>query len=268
MKNERDVIRLFADAIDSGGSAALVTVVSMQGSTPRDAGARMIVYPDGSSVGTVGGGKLEALSIGDAVQAIAEGTSRKMAYDLKPSGTGMICMGRVEVFIDVQARELSLLIVGGGHVGERVAAVAAAVGISYDVADDRQEFANRERFPGAGRIFVERPDKAVASAKPDERTYVVIVTRGHELDEQCLAAALKTRAAYIGMVGSRSKVPTVFKNLRRKGMRPEKDPRVHAPIGLDLGGKTPGAIALSILAEIFKVHHRRGGGHMALKPKA
>ena len=265
MKQEKDVIRLFADAIDSGASAALVTVVSIEGSTPRDAGARMIVYADGSSVGTVGGGKLEALCIRDAVKAVAEGESRKAAYDLEPGGTGMICMGRVEVFFDVQVRELGLLILGAGHVGERVAALAAAAGIPCDVADEREEFANRERFPAAGRIFVERPDKAVARFKPDERTYVAIVTRGHELDAECLAAAMKTKAAYIGMIGSRSKVPITFKNLRRKGLRPEKDPRVHAPIGLDLGGKTPGAIAVSILAEILKLHHRRTGKSLRLR---
>ncbi|MFA6028599.1 MAG: XdhC/CoxI family protein [Elusimicrobiota bacterium] len=265
MKGERDVIRLFAEAIDSGASAALVTVVSMQGSTPRDAGARMIVYADGSAVGTVGGGKLEALSIRDAVKAIGEGSSRKAAYDLKPEGTGMVCMGRVEVFIDVQVRELGLLILGAGHVGERLAALAAAAGVPCDVADERAEFANRESFPSAGRVLVERPDRAVRSAKPDARTYVVIVTRGHELDAECLAAALKSDAAYIGMIGSRSKVPTVFRGLNRKGLHPERDPRVHAPIGLDLGGKSPGAIAVSILAEILKVHHRRGGGHLALR---
>jgi len=262
IKEEKDVIRLFAEAIDAGADAALVSVVSMQGSTPRDAGARMIVYADGSSAGTVGGGTLEALCIRDAVKAIREGASRKAVYDLKPEGTGMICMGRVEVFIDVQVRELSILILGAGHVGEKVAEVAAAAGIPYDVADDRAEFANRERFPAASRILVERPDRALASAKPDERTHVVIVTRGHELDKECLAAALKTKAAYIGMIGSRHKVPITFKKLQRKGLRPGKDPRVYAPVGLDVGGKTPGAIAVSIVAEILKVRHRRSGRHM------
>lgn len=265
IKGERDVIRLFAEAIDGGRAAALVSVVSMEGSSPRDAGARMLVYANGSSVGTVGGGKLEALAIQDAVRAIGEGSSRKIAYDLKPGGTGMICNGRVEVFIDVNIRELSVLILGAGHVGQSLAAAAGAVGIPCDVADDRGEFANRERFPDAGRIFLERPDKALARAKPDPRTYVVIVTRGHQLDEECLAAALKTKAGYIGMIGSLSKVPTVFASLRKKGVDPERDPRVYAPIGLDLGGKSPGAIAISILAEILKVRHRRAGGHLALR---
>jgi len=265
MKEEKDVIRLFADAIDAGAPAALVTVISASGSTPREAGARMLVHPDGSTAGTVGGGRLEALSIRDAVKCLRDGASRKVVYDLKPDGTGMICMGRVEVFIDVRIRELGLLILGAGHVGQKLAELAAAAGIPCDVADDRAEFANRERFPGATRIRVERPDRAVKKAKPDARTYVVIVTRGHEGDQECLEASLKSGAAYIGMIGSKHKVPTIFKNLNRRGLHPEKDPRVHAPIGLDLGGKSPGAIAVSILAEVLKLHHRRSGRHMAIR---
>ncbi|MFA6004335.1 MAG: XdhC family protein, partial [Elusimicrobiota bacterium] len=132
------------------------------------------------------------------------------------------------------------------------------------VADEREEFANRERFPQASRILVERPDRAVKSADVDAKTYVIIVTRGHALDHECLAAALKTRAAYIGMIGSRSKVPSAFRALNRKGLHPEKDKRVFAPIGLDCGGKSPGAIAISVLAEVLAVHNGRTGRHMRL----
>lgn len=259
---EKDVIRLFAQAMESGSAAALVTVISIEGSTPRNAGARMIVYADKTSAGTVGGGNLEALCIRDAVKAIREGASRKVIYDLKPAGIGMICMGKVEVFIDVQVRELGLLILGAGHVGEKVAEVAAAAGIPYDVADDRSEFANKERFPHASRIFVERPERAVHTAKPDHHTYIVIVTRGHALDKECLQASMKTKAAYIGMIGSKDKIAVTFKKLHPKGLHPEKDARVYSPVGLDIGGKSPGAIAVSIISEILQVHHRRSGKHM------
>ena len=264
MQEAESVFKLLEEAIRQGRGAALVTVISAGGSTPRECGAKMVVYEDGSTAGTVGGGKLEALAIQEAVSALKAGQSRKAVFDLTPRGLGMNCMGRVEIFIDVHAASFKLLILGAGHVGQKVAEVAAAAGIPYAVADERAEFANRERFPQASHVFVKQPHKAVRLAGVDAKTYVVIVTRGHDLDEECLAAALKTKAAYIGMIGSRSKVPLAFKVVNRQGLHPEKDPRVHAPIGLDCGGKSPGAIAVSILAEIFAVHHGRSGRHMRL----
>lgn len=262
MREPEDIFKLLSDAVAQGRGAALVTVISAAGSTPRECGAKMLVFEDASIAGTVGGGKLEALAITEARKALKEGLSRKAAFDLTPKGIGMECMGRVELFIDVHAAPLRLLILGAGHVGQKIAQAAALAGIPCDVADERDDFANRERFPAASRILVERPDRAVKKAGVDEKTYVVIVTRGHALDQECLAAALKTKAPYIGMIGSRSKVPTVFKNLNRKGLHPEKDKRVFSPIGLDCGGKSPGAIAVSVLAEVLAVHHGRDGRHM------
>ena len=262
MESEDNVLRLFAEARDTGGSAALVTIVSTKGSTPREVGAKMIVRPDGSTAGTVGGGKLEALSIREALRCIREGRSRKAAFTLEERATGMVCMGRVEVFIDVQRRELQVLILGAGHVGEKVASVAALAGLPCVVADERPEFANAERFPRACRILLKKPHQALRAAGVDEKTYVVIVTRGHELDEECLREALRTRAAYIGMIGSRNKVRTVLRRIGRKALG---DPRVFSPIGLDLGGKSPGAIAVSVVAEILKLHHARSGRHLSLR---
>lgn len=264
MQEAENVFKLLEEAIRRGRSAALVTVISAKGSTPRECGAKMLVYEDGSIAGTIGGGKLEAMAIKEAVASLKEGASRKAVFDLTPRGLEMNCMGRVEVFIDVHATQLKLLILGAGHVGQRVAEAAAAAGIPYAVVDERAEFANQERFPHASGILVKLPHKAVKSAV-DAKTYVVIVTRGHALDEECLAAALKTKARYIGMIGSRSKVPLAFKALNRKGFHPEKDPRVYSPIGLDCGGKSPGAIAISILAEILAVHHGRDGRHLRLR---
>jgi len=264
MQEAENVFKLMAEAMSQCRGAALVTVISAAGSTPRETGAEMIVYEDGSIAGTVGGGMLENLAIDAAKKALKEGASRKAVFDLTPKGIGMECMGRVELFIDVHVTELKLFIVGGGHVGLKVAEAAALAGIPYMVADDREEFANKVRFPHASRILMERPDRAFKLAGVDEKTYVVIVTRGHALDKECLAAAMKTPAPYIGMIGSRSKVPSAYKFLNRKGLRPEKDRRVFAPIGLNCGGKSPGAIAVSILAEILAVHHGRDGKHMRI----
>lgn len=135
-------------------------------------------------------------------------------------------------------------------------------GYPYIAADDRKEFANAERFPEALAVINEPPHKAVAAAGVDADTYAVIVTRGHALDGECLEALLRTKAAYIGMIGSGEKVMAIFKRLEGKKLYPLKDRRVHSPIGLNLGGKAPGEIAVSVLAEIMKVHYKRDAGHM------
>jgi xanthine dehydrogenase accessory factor len=263
MKETKNLIKLLSEAIDSGTSAAFVTVISVGGSTPREAGAKMLVYADGRIEGTVGGGSIEAMTIKQAVACVKSGEGGKFVFDLKPGGnTGMICMGKMEVYIDVYKNPLKVLILGGGHVGVKIAEACRLAGYPFLVADDRGEFANPERFPGALEIINEAPHKAVALAAPDADTYAVIVTRGHALDRECLEAVMRTPAAYIGMIGSKDKVGEIFRLLAKKKLYPLKDARVHSPIGLNLGGKTPGEIAVSVLAEIIKVHYKRDGAHM------
>lgn len=258
MSEANHVITELAKAIQESRPAAFVTVISADGSTPREAGAKMLVFEDSSIRGTVGGGSLEALSIRQALECLGRGQGGKYVFDLKPDGnTGMICMGKVEIFVDVYKDAVKLLIIGAGHVGQKIAEAARLAGYPYSVADDRAEFANPERFPGARRILVETPDKAVTAAGIDADTYVVIVTRGHALDREGLAAALKTPAAYIGMIGSEKKVREVYRLLGEKKLFPARDNRVHAPLGLNLGGKTPGEIAVAVLAEIIKVRYER-----------
>jgi xanthine dehydrogenase accessory factor len=263
MKESKNLIKMLSEAIDSGRGAAFVTVISVAGSTPREAGAKMLVYADGSIEGTVGGGAVESLVIKKAVECVAKGEGGKFVFGLKPGGnTGMICMGDMEVFIDVYKNPFRVLILGGGHVGVKIAEACRLAGYPYLVADDRKEFANPERFPEALAIINEKPHEAVAAAGADADTYAVIVTRGHALDKECLEALLRTKAPYIGMIGSADKVMAIFKSLGSKNLYPLKDGRVHSPIGLNLGGKTPGEIAVSVLAEIMKVHYKRDGLHM------
>lgn len=267
MKEHKNLIKLLAEAIDSGRGAAFVTVISVDGSTPRESGAKMLVYSDGSIEGTVGGGAIEALTIKRAVECIRKGEGGKFVFDLKPKGnTGMICMGRMEVYIDVYKNPFKVLILGGGHVGIKIAEACRLAGYPYMVADDRREFANAERFPGALAVINEFPHKAVAAAGVDGETYAVIVTRGHALDKECLEAVMRTPAAYIGMIGSRDKVGEIFRQLGKKKLYPLKDKRVHSPIGLNLGGKAPGEIAVSVISEIMKVHYKRDAAHMRDKP--
>lgn len=263
MKEQKNLIKLLAEAIDSGRGAAFVTVISVDGSTPREAGTKMLVYSDGAIEGTVGGGAIEALAIKRALECIRNGEGGKFVFDLKPEGnTGMTCMGRMEVFIDVYKNPFKVLILGAGHVGIKIAEACRLAGYPYMVADDRREFANAERFPGALAVITEQPQKAVKAAGVDAETYVVIVTRGHSLDRECLEAVMRTPAAYIGMIGSGDKVAEMFRKMAKKKLYPLKDKRVHSPIGLNLGGKAPGEIAVSVISEIIKVHYGRDAAHM------
>ncbi len=261
MSEELRLFRVLDEAIASGRDVVLVTLIASSGSTPNDAGAQMLVFSDGSTAGTVGGGKLEALCIREALATLErDGVARK-SFELTPAALGMECGGSAEAFFQVFRSRARLLLLGAGHVALAIARAAGPLGLPYVVVDDRAEFASRDRFPGASKIVVERPDRAVSAIAVDSTTYIVIVTREHALDQECLEAALQTQAAYVGMIGSRRKVGVLFSRLSEKGLHPGSDERVYAPIGLDLGGKTPAEIAVSVLAEILSVMNGRSGVH-------
>ncbi|MCK5106420.1 MAG: XdhC family protein [Elusimicrobiales bacterium] len=266
MNESRNLIKMLGEAIDEGRSIAFLTVIAINGSTPRCEGAKMLVYENGSIEGTIGGGNIEALAIKKAVECVKKGESGKFVFDLNPKGnTAMACMGRMEVFIDVYKTPFKILILGAGHVGVKIAEAAFVSRYPYMVADDRKEFANKERFPHASNIIVQKPDKAIKLAGVDKNTYIVIVTRGHSLDKECLIEAMKTKAVYIGMIGSLEKVEKIFKAVEKKKFYPFKDKRIYSPIGLNLGGKAPGEIAISVLSQIMSVHYLRDARHMAVK---
>ncbi len=243
----------------AGRAGAVATIISAQGSTPREAGAKMLVREDGTIFGTIGGGALEGTVREEALRSIREEKPRTMHYDLtgkEAAGLGMICGGVVDVYIEPIVPKPEVLIFGGGHISLSLARVSALVGFQVTVIDDRAEFANRERFPEAEAVIAEDFSKAQGKLRVHRSSYIVIVTRGHASDQEVLEWAVGTEARYIGMIGSRRKIQTVYENLRRKGVPPEKLERVHAPIGLDIGALTPEEIAVSIIAEIIQV--RRG----------
>jgi xanthine dehydrogenase accessory factor len=253
-----ELLRALSERTGQGLATALVTVTGFTGSAPRELGAKMLVLPDGSSLGTIGGGRLEAQAILDAAAALRDGLPCRKSYELEPRALGMYCGGTVDVFIDVYARTTRLVILGGGHVGEKTAGLAAFLGMPHWVVDDRPEYATRERFPQAREVLAAQPDAALQRLGVDERTAIAIVTRCHGFDLRCLIASLKTPAFYIGMIGSRTKVARLFDLCRRRGLEPG-EPRVSAPIGLDLGGRRPEEVALSILAEITQRRHGATG---------
>jgi len=245
----------------------------------------MIVAPDGSISGTVGGGPLEAVVIQEAVQLLEQrGPSGERRYALTTAGDvaepippgapipdelGMKCGGEVTVFFDAVLPPPRVLLYGAGHVGERVANLAGEIGLETTVIDDRKDFATRERFPRAKELrCADLGQDPLGGISPGPADFVVIVTRCHALDEGVLEAALQTRARYVGLIGSRRKVALILRNIaRRLGRDPREDTRLHAPIGLRLGDKTPGEIAISILAEILLIKSRGELAHARLSPK-
>jgi len=263
----------------------LCTVTATSRSAPRDAGTKMIVAPDGSISGTVGGGPLEAVVIQEAVQLLEQGgPSGERRYALTTAGDaaepippgapipdelGMKCGGDVTVFFDAVLPPPRVLLYGAGHVGERVANLAGEIGLETTVIDDRKDFATRERFPRAKELrCADLGQDPLGGISPGPADFVVIVTRCHALDEGVLEAALQTRARYVGLIGSRRKVALILRNIaRRLGRDPREDMRLHAPIGLRLGDKTPGEIAISILAEILLIKSRGELAHARLSPK-
>jgi xanthine dehydrogenase accessory factor len=254
-----------ASAVERGEAVALATIVRVAGSTPRGVGTKMLIRADGTGEGTVGGGELEARVVAVAREALRAGEPRLVSFTLHDTeaGDAAICGGQADVFIDVLLPHPTLLIVGAGHVAVPVARLGTLLGFRTVVLDDRAEFASKERFPRAGELIVGDIPVELAQFSVNAQTHVVIVTRGHAHDEAALRAVLDSPAAYIGMIGSRRKVRTVFDHLRAAGVSEDALARVRAPIGLDIGAETPAEIAVSIMAEIVMLH--RGGRGDPLK---
>ncbi len=248
------------DCLKKDTPVSLVTVVDASGSTPGKVGNKMLVYRDGSTRGTVGGGRLEALVIEAAQEVIETGRARLSGFTLNnedAASIGMVCGGRISVFIEPVAMGPKLVIAGGGHISKCLCPLAKSLGYSVTVIDDRQEFVNEERFPAADRLEVGNIVDCLGAMEINRRTYLVIVTRGHACDEEALHAVVNKPAAYIGMIGSQRKVELVFRNLEEKGVSAAALRKVRAPIGLDIGGDTPMELALSIMAQLQQVRYEK-----------
>ena len=243
-----------------GGRAAMATITSIKGSTPRAEGSKMLVRMDGSILGSVGGGGLEAQVCQEAMAVIGDGRSRVLKFDLtgkEIAEAGMICGGSMEVFVEPITTKPVLYIFGGGHISFFLSKIGKMLDFRVVVIDDREEFANPDRFPEADETIARDLEEVFPRLKINRSSYIVIVTRGHLLDEKALEWAVKTEANYVGMIGSRKKNRTVFSHLESRGISKELLETVHAPIGLDIKAETPEEIAVSIMAEIIMV--RREG---------
>jgi xanthine dehydrogenase accessory factor len=239
----------------AGQRGALATIVHTNGSIPSYESSRMLVREDGSLLGTIGGGCVEAEVWAAAKEVMEKEAPRKMVFNLNNEATydnGLICGGTVEIFVEPILPQPVLYLFGGGHVSMALAKAAAAAGFGVSVIDDREAFANLQRFPMAQDVFTSFDD-AFAKIQPNASSYLVIVTRGHKEDMRVLAWAVRTAARYVGMIGSKRKVLSVYKALEQEGYRAEELERVFAPLGLDIGALSPEEIAISIVAELIAV---------------
>lgn len=239
-----------------GRRGAVATIVNVRGSIPSFRTAKMLVRDDGSIVGTIGGGCVEA-EVWQAAREVMESEKpRTLTFDLNQDpkyDTGLVCGGTLEIFVEPVLPPALLYIFGAGHVAINLSLTAAHAGFDVIVTDDRTSFATKERFPSAREVHAEDFDQAIQHLDPNESSYIVIVTRGHRDDMRILRWAVQTRARYVGMIGSRRKVIEIFKTLQKEGVPAHLFDRVHAPVGLDIGAITPEEIAVAITAELIAI---------------
>ncbi|HTS38175.1 MAG TPA: XdhC/CoxI family protein [Candidatus Solibacter sp.] len=239
-----------------GRRGAVATIVNVRGSIPSFKTAKMLVRDDGSIVGTIGGGCVEA-DVWQAAREVMESEKpRTLTFDLNQDpkyDTGLVCGGALEVFVEPVLPPALLYIFGAGHVAASLCQSAALAGFDVIVTDDRSSYATSERFPAAREVHALDFDKAMIKLDPNEASYIVIVTRGHRDDMRILRWAVQTRAKYVGMIGSKRKVIEIFKTLQNEGLLAHLFERVHAPVGLDIGAITPEEIAVAITAELIAI---------------
>lgn len=242
-----------------GRRGAVATIVNVRGSIPSFKTAKMLVREDGSICGTIGGGCVEADVWRAAREVMDQEKPRTLSFDLNQDpkyDTGLVCGGTLEIFIEPILPQALLYIFGAGHVAYSLYKTAKDVGFDVTVIDDRETYANRERFPHARDVIARDFDQVTSTLEISEDNYIVIITRGHRDDMRILRWAVQTKARYIGMIGSKRKTIAIFRELQNEGIPPELFDRVHAPIGLDIGAVTPDEIAISITAELIAVRRR------------
>ena len=242
----------------SGQKAALATIVEVEGSIPSFSSAKLLVREDGLMVGTIGGGCTEAEVWNAAREVIETEKPRMLSFNLSQDAaydTGLICGGQLDVYVEPVMPIPSAYIFGAGHISKSLSKVATLAGFRTIIVDNRDTYANRERFPEAAEVHAEEYEDVFSKLSINESSYLVIVTRGHKDDMRVLRWAISTPARYVGMIGSKRKLIEVAKQLQQEGIPIEKLQAVHSPMGLDIGAITPEEIAVAVVAEL--IHWRR-----------
>ncbi len=240
-------------------TAALCTIVRSQGSTPRHTTSKMLVYPDGRILGTVGGGEVENRVHTEALQVIAEGRPRLLTYNMADPRRGDpgVCGGQLEIFVEPIIPHPVLLLIGAGHVGKAVVHLAKWLGFYVIVSDDRPDFCTPEFVPDGDEYQAVAMRLLPEKVKITPWTYIVLTTRGMNVDVEGLPALLGEPYAYLGIIGSQRRWALARKGLAEKGISEEVLDKIHSPIGLEIEAETPEEIAVSIMAQILLVRNEK-----------
>lgn len=240
----------------SGQKCAIATIVQVNGSIPSYQSAKLLVREDGSMVGTIGGGCVEAEVWNAAREVMETEKPRHLTFSLGQDAAydnGLICGGQLNVFVEPVLPQPFAYIFGAGHISKSLSKVASLAGFATVIVDDREQFANRERFPEADEIHAGEYESVFPKLAVNESSYLIIVTRGHRDDMRVLRWAVSTGARYVAMIGSKRKTIGVVKELEKEGIPRSAFDRIHAPMGLDIGAITPEEIAVSVVAEMIAV---------------
>ena len=256
-----DVYEELVELRNAGQKCAIATIVEVAGSIPSFQSAKMLIRADGTMVGTIGGGCTEAEVWQAARDVIETEKPRMLQFNLGQDAAydnGLICGGQLNVYVEPVLPIPRALIFGAGHISKSLSKVATLAGFATTVIDNRETYANRERFPEAARVIADEYEDVFPQLEANDATYAIIVTRGHRDDMRVLRWAVDQPLRYIGMIGSKRKTIEVAKHLRTEGVSMEKLARIHAPMGLDVGAVTPEEIAVSVVAEM--ICRRRDSG--------
>jgi xanthine dehydrogenase accessory factor len=268
-----DIFAEIARLRKEGRKAALATIIQVQGSVPSYESSKILIRDDGSIVGTVGGGCVEAEVWSAAQDVMREEKPRRLHFNLNANpeyDNGLVCGGSLDIFVEPILATPTLYLFGGGHVSLYVSKVAGLAGFETVIIDDREAFANRQRFPEASETHAGPWEEIFPRLKPNEFSYLVIATRGHKGDLTCLRWAVHSPARYVGMIGSKRKLIEFYDVLESEGVPREPLERVYSPVGLDIGALTPQEIAVAVVAEMIAVRHNASPSvpSMRYTPKA
>ncbi len=256
MNNNMTLYQAIVELEKNNNAGALCTIIRSEGSTPRHVTSKMLVYTDGHIIGTVGGGEVESRVIAEALCAIEERKPRLLSYKMAnpERGDPGVCGGQVEIYVEPIVPKPVLVVVGVGHVGKAVAHLAKWLDFVVVVSDDRPDFCNPEAVPEADQFFPLAIEELSSHMEITPWTYIVLTTRGMTVDVDGLPSLLNSKAAYIGVIGSKRRWATTTKKLVEMGVSPKVLEGVHSPVGIEIHAETPEEIAVSIMAEIIKLH--------------
>ncbi|MGE0267414.1 MAG: XdhC family protein [Candidatus Omnitrophota bacterium] len=241
----------------NGQMFAFATIIeSTLKGTPRKAGAKMVVLEDGTSFGSIGGGRNEKDAQQQCLDAIKSKKPKLVTYDYFGQKGQSVCGGQIKVFIEPFTQQNKLILCGAGHIGLPFSMICKILDFHVTVIDNRKEFANKKKLIHVDQVFSGNYKDKLKQCKIDQNTYIMIVTQGNEFDYECLEIAINSKAGYIGVISSKAKRIKFFKRLKDAGVTQKSLKRINIPAGIDIGAQSPAEIAVSIAAEIVRISNQ------------